>query len=399
MLTDSTVNGNSTDTNSYFGSAPGGGIRTSFSGDVALTNSTVSGNSAKGAGGGIYTDNGGVTLTTSTVSGNSTTGRYGDGGGISTDNGRVTLTSSTISGNISSDDGGGIKTSYGRVTLTTSTVSGNSASGSGGGVYTYRGGVTLTSSTVSSNSGGGTGGVVSVDSSFPDFDTIENSIISGNTGNGGPSDLSLYPYSLTINHSIITSTRFYTGTGNQFFVDPLLGPLADNGGPTLTHSLLSGSPAIDMGDPEITGFDQRGTPFSRDDGNGVDIGAFEVQSIEFDFGDAPDSYATTTPGGPSHQATGRDLGIPEIENWAASQVTTPTATAAMMTACCSVRSCPGAMAGINIDLQNASRAPWSMPGSISMAMVYGTMQRKKSSAGEPVTDGTTNQKLFRSCGK
>ena len=42
-----------------------------------------------------------------------------------------------------------------------------------------------------------------------------------------------------------------TGPGDQINTDPLLGPLQDNGGPTFTHALLSGSPAINAGDPEL----------------------------------------------------------------------------------------------------------------------------------------------------
>ena len=73
-------------------------------------------------------------------------------------------------------------------------------------------------------------------------------------------------------------------------VDPLLGPLADNGGPTLTHALMPGSPALDAGDPAavagmngVPEFDQRGAPFTRVydvDGVGgprIDIGAYEAQ--------------------------------------------------------------------------------------------------------------------------
>jgi hypothetical protein len=71
-------------------------------------------------------------------------------------------------------------------------------------------------------------------------------------------------------------------------IDPMLGPLADNGGPTMTHVLLAGSPAIDMGDPSFSpppDFDQRGNPFTRVydgvgmDGARIDIGAFELQPI------------------------------------------------------------------------------------------------------------------------
>jgi hypothetical protein len=64
-------------------------------------------------------------------------------------------------------------------------------------------------------------------------------------------------------------------------VDPLLGPLQDNGGPTLTHALLPGSPAIDTGDPnpdDPPEFDQRGPGFLRIVNGRIDIGAFEMQA-------------------------------------------------------------------------------------------------------------------------
>src|SRR5205823_7880339 len=63
--------------------------------------------------------------------------------------------------------------------------------------------------------------------------------------------------------------------------DPLLGPLQNNGGPTFTHSLLPGSPAIDAGDPNFTPppfFDQRGPGFNRVVNGRIDIGSFEVQT-------------------------------------------------------------------------------------------------------------------------
>src|SRR5947208_5700344 len=71
-----------------------------------------------------------------------------------------------------------------------------------------------------------------------------------------------------------------TGPGDQINTAPVLGPLQNNGGPTFTHSLLPGSPAIDMGDPTFTPppfFDQRGPGFDRVSGSGIDIGSFEVQ--------------------------------------------------------------------------------------------------------------------------
>jgi hypothetical protein len=71
-----------------------------------------------------------------------------------------------------------------------------------------------------------------------------------------------------------------TGPGDQINTDPMLGPLQDNGGPTFTHALLPGSPAIDAGDPSFApppSFDQRGPGFDRVSGSRIDIGSFEVQ--------------------------------------------------------------------------------------------------------------------------
>ena len=71
-----------------------------------------------------------------------------------------------------------------------------------------------------------------------------------------------------------------TGPGDQINTDPLLGPLQDNGGPTFTHALLPGSPAIDTGDPNFTPppfYDQRGPGFDRIANGRIDVGSFEVQ--------------------------------------------------------------------------------------------------------------------------
>ena len=69
------------------------------------------------------------------------------------------------------------------------------------------------------------------------------------------------------------------GPGDRINTDPMLGPLQNNGGPTFTHALLPGSPAIDAGDPEFTGssYDQRGCPFLRVFNGRIDIGSFENQ--------------------------------------------------------------------------------------------------------------------------
>jgi len=317
----------------------GGGIRFLSSGDLTLTNSTVSGNSTTGeraSGGGIFSDGfssdgnvfllgstvsenstagfrgygggvlayGAVSLTNSTVSGNVTTGNGASGGGINARLGDVSLTNSTVSGNTvdRTANGGGIETRYGDVSLTNSTVSGNrivgsatNFSGRGGGI-SGAGDITLTSSTVSGNTAAGIGGGIFQAGYSSSFVTIENSIVAGNTANLFDPDLrlSLGVATLTINHSLIGATDLtITGTGNQIGstfspIDPLLGPLADNGGPTQTHALLPGSPAIDAGNTTTESEDQRGLmrvvdlPDSTNaaTSNGVDIGAFERQLDE-----------------------------------------------------------------------------------------------------------------------
>jgi hypothetical protein len=70
-------------------------------------------------------------------------------------------------------------------------------------------------------------------------------------------------------------------SGDQINTDPMLGPLQNNGGLTLTHALLAGSSAIDAGDPNFTPppfYDQRGPGFNRVVNGRIDIGSFEVQT-------------------------------------------------------------------------------------------------------------------------
>ena len=310
-LNNSTVSGNSS-------AEDGGGIYTS-SGAVTLNSSTLSGNSSADDGGGIYTKSGAVTLNSSTVSGNSTTRNYSDGGGIRSYSGAVTLNSSTVSGNSSDDHGGGIHAIYGSVTLTDSTVNGNSSGKHGGGIYAYSvtvtldsstvsgnnsardgggifsyfGAVTLNSSTVSGNNSGDNGGGISLGSVehgiAGDRLTLRNSIVAGNSDSGTAPDvwkLGSSANDLIVDYSLIGNTTGSsitagTGVGNVLDQAALLGPLADNGGPTQTHALLAGSPALNAGDPAIAfsanEFDQRSTPFSRVQNGRVDIGAVETQ--------------------------------------------------------------------------------------------------------------------------
>ncbi|MDB9493351.1 right-handed parallel beta-helix repeat-containing protein [Spirulina major CS-329] len=235
-------------------------------------------------GGGIYVDNGSVTLTNSTVSGNSANSW---GGGIFMDNGSVTLTNSTVSGN-SAEYGGGIYVDFGSVTLTNSTVSGNFADEDGGGIFMDDGPVMLNNSTIAFNTAAGdTGGGIAVGDD--NTHTINNSLIANNTNATAP-NIGIYDgtHTFNITNSLIVSTTGMTGigvptngvNGNIVGVDPKLGPLANNGGPTQTHAILPGSPAINAGNNALaTGLttDQRGAPGARIVGGTVDMGAFEFQ--------------------------------------------------------------------------------------------------------------------------
>ena len=287
MATDSTISGNSTTGND----AEGGAF---FSSNyVMLIWSTVSGNSTMGSGanGGGISTGGTLTLMQSTVNGNSTMGSAANGGGIST-GGTLMLMQSTVSGNStmgSAANGGGVSVGD-SLMLTQSTVSGNSTSGEnshGGGIYAEAD-ATFTNSTVANNHAihaTATGGGIWNDDQI----VISSSIVADNTAAGGMPDINPGTGSLDVDYSLIEQIGLpLIGVGNTTGIDPLLGPLADKGGPTQVHELLLGSPAIDAGDPSIVfdalQFDQRGNPFLRVAHGGVaglraDMGAVESQAL------------------------------------------------------------------------------------------------------------------------
>ena len=259
----------------------GGGIFGSNFSEVSVTNSTISGNSAGDDGGGIF--GGSVTVTNSTISGNSASG---NGGGILS-SGIGTVTNSTISGNSASGDGGGILSS-GIGTVTNSTISGNSASGNGGGIFNFSF-ATITSSTLSGNSAS-TGGGIYNNESFGTVIIISNSIVANSTSGGDLGGGAL----LTGSFNLIGDGQNLSDLTGTVTGDPLLGPLANNGGPTQTHALLPGSPAIDVGGGDVIQTeDQRGLARNI---NGVDIGAFERQ-LDEPTGDLPSVTSFTRDGG------------------------------------------------------------------------------------------------------
>ena len=177
----------------------------------------------------------------------------------------VTILRSTISGNSATQDGGGIFA--GSLAVTNSTISGNSAARFGGGI-SASGTTTIVNSTIANNTGATGGGVRNGGFSV----TARNTIFAKNTATTTDPDFSgaLTPqgFNLIGNNTgtTITPAQFTDQIGTAASpIDPLLGPLQDNGGPTPTLALLAGSKAIDKGgsatDP-ITGnpiiTDQRG---------------------------------------------------------------------------------------------------------------------------------------------
>jgi predicted outer membrane repeat protein len=251
-LTDSTVSGNT----AYGSYAYGGGIGSY--GTLTLINSTVSGNTA-GHGGGIWSK-GTLTLTDSTVSGNTATGTYSQGGGGIWHEGTLTLTNSTVSGN-TGDYGGGIYNG-GTLTLTNSTVSGNTAD-SGGGIYNG-GTLTLTSTLVDGDCELSTNPPSSINSLGHNIESP------GNTCGLDPDGTDLV---------------------NVSAEELNLGELADNGGPTMTHALgllPTPSVAIDV-IPQAACLDTEGEPLTTDQRGEprpvailgaepkCDVGAFERQ--------------------------------------------------------------------------------------------------------------------------
>jgi len=194
----------------------------------------------------------------------------GDGGGINA-YGPLTLTNSTVSGNVAGFFGGGIENDF-PSTLTNVTISGNSADFSGGGIDNDEGAATLNNATVTGNiadaDADGVGGAGGVAGGF-----VRNTIVAGNTdASPGLANQSPDCGGTSLGNNLIGNTSncsFTPSTGDLTGVDPLLGPLADNGGPTFTHALLAGSPAINRAGPGAAPTDQRGVPRSSD------IGAYE----------------------------------------------------------------------------------------------------------------------------
>jgi Big-like domain-containing protein/Calx-beta domain-containing protein len=301
--------------NGFVGATYGNGGGILNEGSLTLNDCIVSGNRSTGEytrGTGVFNGSNATLIANRCVlADNAGAGEYSEGGGLYVF-GEVTLNDSTVSGNSGGgfySRGGGMHVDYfGTGHVARCTFSGNSVAGAnaqGGGIYNY-GTLQIINSTLSGNNSGGSGGGMHVDS-LSLGTAIRNCTISGNAAPEGsgiynngfePGHLAQIAIRDSIvagnlsqdienNGSIVSGGHNLLGLSSGNTITPSagdqlgvtaaalkLGLLADNGGPTRTRALLTGSPAIDAGSE--TGFpatDQRGMP--RPFGPRADIGAFE----------------------------------------------------------------------------------------------------------------------------
>jgi predicted outer membrane repeat protein len=258
-------------------------------GTVTISNSNLSGNSpyffGRNASCGAVDNRSTMTITNSTFYSNYANNNYTAGGAIC-NGGTLTITGSTFNTNQSQGNNGGyggaIYTYAGTLSVTNSTFYLNSATTGGGAIYSQGGTVQISNSTFGINaatSGGGGGALSNAGGSF----LIQNSIVA-NTGYGGNCAGTI----TSDGHNLSSdSTCNFSGSGDLNGMNPKLGALRSNGGPTQTMALPNGSPALDAGNPagcrdfsgNLLKTDQRGQ--RRPGGTettGCDMGAYESQT-------------------------------------------------------------------------------------------------------------------------
>jgi hypothetical protein len=250
------------------GGGPGGDARGGAvcnAGALSISRSAIFGNGA-GGGNGNQGWTGGVFMDQGQPGGTGGLGGFGDGGALF-NSGTASLINCTITGNQGSGGGGGAGGQGGGGNVRWGGQGGSGGSG-GNGLGGVDGTCNLTNCTLALNGGSaGPGG--------PGGPGGTGLIGQGGPGAPGPSGTAWGgTVCSTLVNTLIASN---TPAGNDSFTDPKLGPLADNGGPTLTMALLPGSPAIDAGDDDdAPPTDQRGHP--RPVGIAADIGAYEYGS-------------------------------------------------------------------------------------------------------------------------
>jgi hypothetical protein len=315
-------------------SADGGGVFNEGA-TLGLINCVVGGNTADGASGGGVTNLGGtVNISDCIIADNSTTGG-GFGGGIyNVGAATMSISDSTVAGNKAAGAGGGGIINCATLNMIRSTISNNTSAKQGGGLNNEGGVATLTNSTLSGNTAGGSGtGGAALNISFPGEQAaslrLVNCTVTNNSGtncggldtennNVGANVETRLKSTIVAQQAVGPDFHSFGGSGIALLSDgynidgdgtssfangtnadqvgsaasPLdakLVPLASNGGPTQTHALLPGSPAIDKGNSSGSSTDQRGMPRPFDylfpmfpnaaGGDGSDVGAYELQPV------------------------------------------------------------------------------------------------------------------------
>ena len=254
----------------------GGGMYNSNCTNLSVNNCTFSGNYGR-SGGGMYNYSSNTTVTYCTFSGNES---YFEGGGMFNDQcGSLTVTGCTFSGN-RANQGGGMYSNTCSSFITNCTFSGNSAhndnntgSNYGGGLSIVNGTSSVTNCTFWNNSATNNGNAILTNQAVV---TLTSCLLWDPFGDTHREIQNLWGGETNFTYCLV---RGWDGGGTNINpADPVLGPLADNGGPTKTHALLPGSPAIDAGNPVITlTIDQRGV--TRPQAGGYDMGAFELATF------------------------------------------------------------------------------------------------------------------------
>ncbi|MCA9054948.1 MAG: hypothetical protein KDA75_14000, partial [Planctomycetaceae bacterium] len=284
--------------NAHGGALGGGGtitvIESGFFANEVTHSSSVGGAIAH------VTTPGSVTILRSTIGSDANGNTARSGGAIAVLNATLNVSASSIVGNSADIEGGGLFAVYSNVTVTNSTLSGNSGP-YGGAISSSGSNLTVTNSTLTLNQATSVGGGIVATGDSGDTVIIQNSIIAGNLTSGTVPDLGFSGVARTVRFSLIgrndatglaptsgttpdANGNFVGGSTAGTAINPMLGPLQDNGGPTLTHELLATSLGVNRGsnafavDPAngntpLLG-DQRSPAIPRAF-NTVDMGAFE----------------------------------------------------------------------------------------------------------------------------
>lgn len=267
-IENSTFNGNRADGGNGFG-----GAITSVSTNLTVRNSSFTANSVSHTGGAIFVDEGTIAFTGNTFSNNAAN----FGGAFGSEGGNITFINNTFSGNTASGQGGAIYTGFsGVVLMQNNTITNNTAGTQGGGIYNiFAGIVTLHNTIVAGNN------AVTGSQCFNDT-TLGGTVINANSYNllGSGGSAGGCPAGAT---DIVPAGAIGT----------ILSPLANNNGPTLTHALVTGSPALDAASlPNCPSDDQRG--FLRGFNavgavNNPQVGDCDIGAFEFSLDPAYDS--------------------------------------------------------------------------------------------------------------